>query len=378
MSEIPRRGTFAAMTIDPYASLAHVEGSATLWDELCSQVESQAYVVYIADVSPELHDDDGEGEHDPKPEPRPQKQSRFRRSRLPEQQQPPTFRDVIVEFPLAPSHPLPFQNGYLAPFVVARVRVAGAGPAPFESYMPSGATYYLSKTEQLRHDTEFEKDRQRRGEALVHRASIVPGADADIEVPPTPTSPVGMSMEQQQEQGSAYMAEGWSDTDTMRAGGSGAGIYADVEEGEEKEDIVMNGSLYRNAVDGGGIPHGGLSVVFSYDLEQVGKLRSPVGFFEEGERVEWIAQSLRYKNGVSGDDGESRYDARTGTQFVVDSLKAKRLRAKILALGKNTVRRLNKLGLLPSSAADNAHGTAKMNRAAVGLQSADGHELSRL
>ncbi|KAK7046514.1 hypothetical protein R3P38DRAFT_3421430 [Favolaschia claudopus] len=359
MSAVPRRGAFAAMTIDPYASLAHVEAPSHLRDELCSQVESQTYVVYISDVSPDLYE---HGERGGKP------QSRFHRR----PHQPPAYRDVTVEFllhglpptspalsidsgmsipifpalhhphhrePLQPSHLLPFRNCYLAPFVAARVRVAAGAASP----AGHGATYCLSKPEQLRHDTWFETDRRRREEALVHRASIARGADAHVdgEVPPTPTSPGAMSTRPQR---GSYMplygaqaAARWSDSETMRLSAE------EEEEREEKEDVGVNGGLYRNAGGAeGGVRHSGLSVVFSYDFAGVGELRSPVEFFEEGERMGWIAQSLRYQSAISGDDGESSHDTRT----VVDSLKAPRLLAKLVAAGKSTVRRL----LLPSSA----------------------------
>ncbi|KAJ7637346.1 hypothetical protein DFH06DRAFT_1002715, partial [Mycena polygramma] len=164
VSVVPLRGAWAVMTIDPVASLAHLNEPLLLKDG-CPFLCNRSYVVYVRD---EVHD--GGVLRDPQPEYH-DYTVEFLLQGLPPTNPAycidsamsipifPAVKHPVRRAPLQPSSLLPWSNCYLSPFVAVKVRA-------FTAVSTDPVPHQLSIPEQLRHDTWFEDDQRRRAEGL--------------------------------------------------------------------------------------------------------------------------------------------------------------------------------------------------------------------
>ncbi|KAJ7460004.1 hypothetical protein B0H11DRAFT_2199031 [Mycena galericulata] len=168
---VPRRGAWAVMTIDPLASLAHMDDPQI--PEMCAKLVNKDYVVYVTD-----------GNHQPFD---PSLRYHEHVVEFLIQGLPPALEGQCIDsamsipiFPAASEHPwgraplrpsatLPWTDCYLSPFITATVRC----PTVIND---DNITHYLDIPEQLRHDAFADADTKKRDYQLERRALLSAGS----------------------------------------------------------------------------------------------------------------------------------------------------------------------------------------------------------
>ncbi|KAJ7152762.1 hypothetical protein C8R43DRAFT_1235725 [Mycena crocata] len=173
---VPRRGAFAAMRIDPYATLAHLDDPQIRAICEASGVGHKQYIVYVTDGDGKMYD--------------PLARLHQHTVEFLIRGQPPTVATACVDasmsmpvypamshplqrVPLRTSTPMPWGDSYLSPFVTADVLCGSSishDPIPHHVDIP----------DQLRHDMHMAQDTRRREEGVAFRASLPPAVCASV------------------------------------------------------------------------------------------------------------------------------------------------------------------------------------------------------